>query len=89
MTMVNLLNIIKEEMSTLPDNTKIEYQKVPGSGYIVSARNGALRPLTGLVEYSWAQPFRVYTIMGEGCVRAKIRSEINRQTWLRDARAVQ
>lgn len=89
MKLENLLSIIKEEMSILPENTKTTYTKVPGSGYCISARNGALRPLTGLVEYSWAQPFFVYTIMGEDRVRSKIRAELARQTWLHDGRAVQ
>lgn len=89
MKLENLLSIIKEEMSILPENTKTTYTKVPGSGYCISARNGALSPLTGLVEYSWAQPFFVYAIMGEDRVRSKIRAELARQTWLHDGRAVQ
>lgn len=89
MTLGKLLNIIKEEMHILPNNTETKYTKVPGSGYCISARNGALMPLTGCVEYSWAQPFCVYTIMGESRVRSKIRAELARQTWLHDGRAVQ
>lgn len=89
MTLEKLLNIIKEEMSILPENTKAKYTKVHGNGYCISARNGALRPLTGCVEYSLAQPFRVYAIMGEDRVRSKIRAELTRQTWLHDGRVVQ
>lgn len=89
MTLENLLNIIGEEMSILPENTRVTYHKVSGGGYSISARNGALRPLTGCVEYTWAQPFRVYAIMGEDRVRSKIRAELTRQTWLHDGRAVQ
>lgn len=88
MTLENLLSIIKEEMSILPENTHTKLIKVPGSGYCISARNGGLSLLTGCVEYSWAQPFFVYTIMGEDRVRSKIRFELARQTWLHDGRAV-
>lgn len=89
MTLKNLLDIVKEEMAILPENTKVTYHKVPGTGYCISARNGSLRPLTGCVEYSWAQPFCVYAITGEDHVRSKIRSELARQTWLHDGRSVQ
>lgn len=89
MTLKNLISIINEEMSILPENAKVECRKVSGTGYCISARNGAFRPLTGCVEYSWAQPFCVYSIMGENRVRSKIRSELARQTWLHDGRAVQ
>lgn len=89
MTLKDLLSIIKEEMSILPENTIVEYRKVSGSGYCISARNGAFRPLTGCVEYSWAQPFCVYAITGEDRVRSKIKSELARQPWLHDGRTVQ
>lgn len=89
MTLENLLSIIKEETSILPENTKVECRKVSGTGYCISLRNGAFRPLNGCVEYSWAQPFCVYAIIGEDRVRSKIQTELARQTWLHDGRAVQ
>lgn len=89
MTLENLLSIIKEETSILPENTKVKCRKASGTGYCISLRNGAVRTLTGCVEYSWAQPFSVYAIMGEDSVRSKIRKELARQTWLHDGRAVQ